>query len=243
MFLFIRLILGHLIGDFLFQFDRVHAMKIRGPKGLLLHVCIVMGCLLIICGPYLDQPITWLFLLFIGITHYIQDRAKIKFTSDSKHQLFFFCLDQIFHIAFIATIFWISLGTIGPLANSDKHFFIGLYNNNAIILYFITALIASYAGHYIIILFKSDYLNTPSSYSVFEKWYGFMERILIVSAIYPGIAWPVLIPIILVFRPLLYKSMKNTLKLSEQFSSLAEIISSGAYATLTGLVFYSIGNY
>jgi len=238
MFIFIRLILAHLIGDFLFQFDQIHALKVKGPKGLLLHVGIVIGCLLIFCGPYLDQPITWLFLLFIGITHYIQDWTKIKFTSNSKHQLFFFCLDQAAHIAFIAMIFWTSLRAIGPLANPNNHLFLDLYNNNAIILYFIIAITASYAGHYMIILFKSDFLNINRPYSVFEKWYGFMERIFVVSVFYLGNSWLMLIPIILVMRPILYRVMMDRLNLSDQFSSKIEMILSGVTSVSTGLIFY-----
>jgi len=239
MFIFIRLVLAHLIGDFLFQFDLVHALKVKGPKGLLLHVGIVIGCLLIFCGPYLDQPITWWFLLFIGITHYIQDWAKIRFTNHSKHQLFFFCLDQIAHIAFLAAIFLTSLRTTGLLANSDNHFFIDLYNSNTIILYFIIAIIASYAGHYMIILFKKDFLDINRPYSVFEKWYGFMERIFVVSVFFLGNSWPILIPFILVIRPILYRVMMDRLNVSDQFSSKAEMMLSGVFSVCTGLIFYT----
>ena len=240
MFIFIRLILAHLIGDFLFQFYLVYALKGKGPKGLLLHVGIVIGCLLIFCGPYLDQPITWLFLLYIAVTNYIQDWAKIKFTSHSKHQLFFFCLDQIVHIAFLATIFWTSLQTIAPFANPNNHLFLDLYNNNAIILYFITAIVASYAGHYIIILLKKDYLNIDRPYSVFEKWYGFMERIFIVSTFFLGNKWPLFVPAILLVRPILYRIMMDKLNLSDQFSSKTETILSGVIGTVTGLIFYTL---
>jgi len=238
MFIFIRLILAHLIGDFLFQFDLVHALKVKGPKGLLLHVGIVSGCLLVFCGPYLNQPITWLFLSYIGITHYIQDWAKIQFTSHSKHQLFFFCLDQIVHIAFIATIFWTSLRVIDPLANPNQHLFLDLYNSNAIILYFITAIIASYVGHYVIILLKKDFLKTDRPYSVFEKWYGFMERIFVVSVFFLGNPWLILLPLIFVIRPILYRAMMDRLNLSDQFSSKTEMILSGIIGISTGLIFY-----
>jgi len=238
MFIFIRLVLAHLIGDFLFQFDLVHALKIKSPKGLLLHVGIVVGCLMIFVGPYLDQPMTWLFLSYIGITHYIQDWAKIRFTSHSKHQLFFFCLDQIVHIAFIATVFLTKFQMIDLIANPHNHFFLDLYNNNTIILYFITAIVASYAGHYMIILFKKDFLNIVRPYSVFEKWYGFMERILIVSVFFLGN--PVLAPIILVSRPLLYRAQMDRLNLSDQFSSKTEIFLSGAIGITTGLIFYTV---
>jgi len=238
MFIFIRLILAHFIGDFLFQFDLVHALKVKSPKGLLLHVGIVLGCLLIFCIPYIDQPMTWLFLSFIGISHYIQDWAKIKFTSQSKHQLFFFCLDQIIHIALIATVFWTSLRTTDSLANPNNYLFLDLYNNNAVILYFITAIIASYAGHYIIILYKKDFLNIEMPYSVFEKWYGFMERIFVVSVFFLGNPWLILVPFILVIRPILYRVMMDRLQLSDQFSSKAEIILSGVVGIGTGLIFY-----
>lgn len=230
--------MAHLIGDFLFQFDKVHALKVKGPKGLLFHIGIVVGCLLFFVAPFLHRLDVWLFIIFIGVTHYIQDWTKIKFTSRSKHQLFYFCLDQVLHIAFISVIFWTTLRTIDPPLASDDYIFIGLYNNNIIILYFITALVASYVGHYAILLFRLDYLKTKSANRIFEKWYGCIERICIVSVLFLGTLWPLWIPVILAFRPLVYKVMRNKLNLSEQFSSKTEMILSGSFGITIGLIFY-----
>jgi hypothetical protein len=230
--------LGHFIGDFLLQFDKIHTLKIKGPKGLLLHIGIVMGCLLVTALPFLNVLEMWLFILFVGVTHYIQDWAKIKFTSHSKHRLFFFCLDQILHIAFIAMLFFTDLRTLHPTNAPGHPLLLGLYNSNAIILYFIAALIASYAGHYIITFFKTDCLNIKHVCSIFEKWYGCVERILIVSMLFPGVPWPLLIPIIFVFRPLLHKALKDKVLLSDQFSSKTEILLSGSMGITTGLILY-----
>jgi hypothetical protein len=240
MFLFARLVLAHLIGDFLFQFDRVHALKVKSKLGLLLHVSIVVSCLIIFVGPYLDQIDIWLLILFLGTTHYIQDWAKIKFTGQSNKQLIPFCIDQIFHVAFISVVLFEGFRTLGPPPNPDQQLLLSLYSNDAVILYFITALIASYAGHYIILLYKLDYLNINSTPSVFEKWYGFMERILVISVFFLGHPWPALIPVILAVRPLLYRAMMDRLSLSDQFSSKADILLTGTFSIITGLILYTL---
>jgi len=222
------------------QFDIIYSLKVKSLKGLLLHVSLVVVCLIVIAGPYLDQPNMWLFIGFIAFTHYIQDWSKIKLTGGLNKDLFFFCLDQIMHVAFLAVIFLTDFRNVNPLSNPDHSIFIDLYNNDATIIYFISAIIASYAGHYIILLFKLEYLNIKSSPGIFEKWYGFIERICIVSVIAPGILWPVLIPVILAFRPIIYRMRKDKLNLSDHFSSKTEIILSGVFSTLTGLIFYTL---
>ena len=115
-----------------------------------------------------------------------------------------------------------------------------LYSSDPVILYFITALMASYGGHYIIVLVKQDYLQMKSSNSLFEKLLGFMERILVISTFFIGMPQPVLIPLIFIIRPYLYKVSKSTLNLSSQFSSYREILFSGALSIAMGLVFYML---
>ena len=186
----------------------------------------------------MHRSIYLLILLFILITHYAQDWAKIKFTSNSNHQLFFFCLDQVVHIIFLAVVFWTDLNSTGPLNNPNNSLFLHIYNNNIIILYFITALTASYAGHYIIILFKKEFLNNEKPYSFFEKWYGFMERILVVSVFFLGNIWILLAPVIFILRPILYNAMMNTRNISDQFSTKTEIQLSGIFSITLGLLLY-----
>lgn len=214
-------------------------MKFKRRWGLFVHVLIVFACLALFCFPYLGQTDIWLFLLFIGITHYIQDWAKIKFTSGSKYELLFFLLDQILHVLFISTIFLTDLQyTSAP--NNSGSVLLSLYTNDPIVLYATAVIAASYMGHYMILLFKKDYLNKTEQVSPFEKRYGFLERILIVSTFFVETLWLLLIPVLLALRPLFARTMHNKLNISEHFASRTEIILSGAVAILTGLAFYML---
>ncbi len=234
------MLLGHFVGDFLLQFNKIHALKFKHGWGLLLHVLIVVGCLSAFCWPYLGQRNVWIFLVFVGTTHYVQDWAKIKFTGKTKRNLFFFLIDQAFHVLFISLIFATSLKDIGPPFNKDGNALFNAYNNNFLILYFIALIIVSYMAHYIILIVKTDYLKGESTVSAFEKRYGFMERIILFSALLSGGLWLVSVPLVLILRPLLFKTLKDKLNISDRFASPAEILLSGSAVILTGFIFYTI---
>ncbi len=206
----------------------------------MLHVAIVFGCLALSCWPYLGQIHVWLLLAFIGITHYTQDWAKITFTSQSKHGLFFFILDQVLHILFISVIFLTNIRHVSAPFNEGGNALIGLYNNNFIILILIGAISASYMAHYMILLIKIDYLNMKGTVSTFEKRYGFLERIIIFFAIIAGQLWFISIPVILALRPTFYKAAKGKLNVSSRFASWQEIVLSGSGGVLTGLALYAL---
>ena len=230
--------MAHFVGDFVLQFDKLHALKFKNAGGLLLHILVVIACFAAFCWPYLDRPVLWLFFVFIGITHYAQDWAKIKFTTHLKHGSLFFMLDQILHVLFISMVLFTGLHAVRPPLNINGNFFINLYNNNTIALYLIMVIIASYASHYIILLVKKDYLRIAGTVSRFEKRYGFFERIMIVSAMIAGGLWLLLIPLTLALRPVLFRTIKDKLSVSAYFASRTEIFLSAAASILTGLIFY-----
>lgn len=225
------------MGDFILQFDKIHALKFKNASGLFLHVLIIFDCLALFCWPYLGRSDVWLFLIFVCITHYAQDWAKIKFTSQSKHGLFFFILDQVLHIAFISMIFLTDLRYMKAPWNESSTFLSSLYSNNVIALYVIGLIAVSYVVHFMILLVKEDYLKMKGMISVFEKRYGFLERIIIFSAVLLGRLWLIAVPVILALRPLLYKTAKGKLNVSSRFASWQEIVLSGAGGILTGLIF------
>ncbi|MCK4882735.1 MAG: DUF3307 domain-containing protein [Candidatus Omnitrophica bacterium] len=237
MFLYIRLILAHFIGDFPLQFDKLYALKFKHVNGVFLHTLIIYGCLLLFSWPYLGEPAIWIFLTLIAATHFVQDWAKIRFTRKSKHNFFFFVLDQILHVSLLAILFFTDLKNGQPPLNNNGNIFITLYNSNFICLYLTVALISSYMGYYIIALFKKDFLKIEQPIVGFEKGYGFFERFVITSALLAEHLSPLLILFTLAFRPILLRTMKKKLNLSNEFSSWTEIILSGAYSILIGLIF------
>jgi len=221
----------------LLQFDKIYALKFKHVNGIVFHTLIIFGCLVSFSWPYLGQSNIWIFLALIAITHFIQDWAKIKFTRQSKHSLFFFVLDQVLHVSLLAILFLTDLKNGTPPLNNNGNALITLYNNDFILLYFTAIIISSYMGYFVILLFKTDYLKKGDSGNVFEKRYGFAERFIITSVLLIERLSPLLIPFVLAARPLLFRMMKKKLGLSVQFASWTEIILSGAFGILTGLIF------
>ena len=97
MILFVKLLLAHFLGDFVFQPLRwvVHkeANKINS-RYLYLHL-IVHGFLVALA---LWDPSAWPLLVFIVLTHYLIDLAKLYFQSYFRHAAVPFVLDQLAHV-------------------------------------------------------------------------------------------------------------------------------------------------
>ncbi len=232
MFLFIRLLLAHLIGDYPLQINRIHALKFKGLKGNIPHILIVMGCFILLSLPFLHLPLMWLLILFIGVTHLFQDFGKIQLGKVSKHNFLFYLLDQIMHAAAISFIFLTNLKNIGPIKENNP--IAAIYNNDFLVLFIIAVIAASYNGHYMIILFKKDYLKKDSKYTPFEKWYGFAERTIMVALAFIGNILFFAIPIIPFLRYIVYRIKKD--KTTEQFKSITEIALSGIIGLICALI-------
>ena len=105
MILLIKLILAHIIGDFILQPESwVREKEIRrhrSPK-LYLHVIIhgLLTCLLVWDASF------WWPALVIVTTHFLIDMAKLTF-ENSKNRIFWFILDQVLHLGVIAAIWYI----------------------------------------------------------------------------------------------------------------------------------------
>lgn len=238
MFIFIRWLLAHLIGDFPLQTNKIHTLKFKGLKSGIPHILLVLCCLIILSWPYLYLPSVWLFFLFIGITHLFQDWAKIKLSKTSKHNLLFYILDQALHVIFISVAFLPSFKYLHPPQPTTN--IIALYNNDKFLLLLILVLLVSYNGHYMIIFFKKDYLNATNPYSTFEKWHGMIERTIIVSLFLLGGPWFMAIPVILYLRLLFFYLGKNKLSVSKQFVSVTEITLSGIVGAVIGIIAYAV---
>jgi hypothetical protein len=236
-FLYIRLILAHFIGDFLLQFDKLYALKFKHISGVVLHTLIIYCCLITFSWPYLDQGLLWAFLTGIALLHFVQDWAKIRFTKNSEHNLFFFVLDQILHVSLLAVMFLTPLRNNPAPLNKHHNILISLYNNNFLLIFITAAIISSYMGYFVIPLFKQDYLKMKSSYTAFERNYGFIERFLLTSILLFKSWLPFWILPILVLRPLFAKIIKKEEMISSEFASGTEIILSASYSILIGLLF------
>ncbi|MGC9395825.1 MAG: DUF3307 domain-containing protein, partial [Anaerolineae bacterium] len=95
------LILAHLLGDYLFQFDFLARWKSRSLWGVVAHGGIVT-LTTIACASLVD-PGWWRYAAFIGATHTLIDvvRAHLIRAKNTTWDMVYFLLDQVIHIGII----------------------------------------------------------------------------------------------------------------------------------------------
>jgi len=235
MFIFIRLLLAHFIGDFPLQFNKIYTLKNRGLIGILPHVLIIMGCFIVLSWPYLNLPGLWGFIFFLTIIHLFQDSIKIGYKG-VKYGFWFYLLDQVFHIALIAVVLLTELKNLQPPANSGG-LIVTLYNNNLAIIYLIAVIFASYNGYFMMRNFRSTFLRKPIPYNAFEKWYGMLERTALVSIFLLDRYLFLFISGVLILRPLVFVLGRKKFALNQEFTGGSETVSSWIIALATGLLF------
>lgn len=97
------LLLGHLIGDFTFQTEKIALNKAKKKSWNVLHAAIVTGSMLFFSLPF--GLITMCLVLLNGVLHYFIDSFKSKLPVKSPvHALFQFLVDQFIHISLILLI-------------------------------------------------------------------------------------------------------------------------------------------
>jgi hypothetical protein len=115
MSLFDWLLVGHLIGDFLLQTDRMARYKAQNWSWMLKHVGIYLAVILIVVGAYvLNHTVPlWVVgvaLLFVGGTHIVLDRRAFtlwwmrRLGVSSDLTWLPIVADQIFHILVLAVV-------------------------------------------------------------------------------------------------------------------------------------------
>ena len=107
MFLFLKLYLAHLLGDFVFQFDELYKLKIRSRWGHFFHVLFHLVLMVLLVFPYLKHTSITLFILGIAIIHYFQDIVKYKLQAKLKKTFLSFVIDQFFHTLWIGLVFFL----------------------------------------------------------------------------------------------------------------------------------------
>lgn len=102
-------LLGHILGDFYFQSEKIAKNKDKKYKWILIHGLIYYISIIIVCIPIMNYEF-FKMISYISFTHFVIDSLKFKFIStckkfDSKK---IFILDQSLHIFIIFIIAIIS---------------------------------------------------------------------------------------------------------------------------------------
>ncbi|MFC1624187.1 DUF3307 domain-containing protein [Candidatus Omnitrophota bacterium] len=241
MFIFLRLLLAHFIGDFPLQFTEIYKLRYKGLKGTVPHVVIVTGSFILCSWPYLKLAGMWMFIGILSITHLLQDWIKISQTKGQKEGFWPYLFDQILHIAIIATVFFTGLKGLKPVEETVSSV-ANFYNNDRIIVYMIFLIAATYSGTYLIETLKSSFFKTRHHYTPFEKWYGMFERAVTVLIFLPAktaIIFLMIVPFIFCLRlPVYTVAKKSKVSINEDFISFLEISLSGAIVLVVGITLY-----
>jgi hypothetical protein len=109
MSIFLRLLLGHLVGDFVLQTIDLVRYKSSSWKGQLIHSGIVALCTAAFLWEHLPNWWPWLLLLFV--LHLLTDWAKVSLDQRfPRWGLGLFFLDQILHFLAIFATIWLVEG-------------------------------------------------------------------------------------------------------------------------------------
>jgi hypothetical protein len=237
MFIYLRLLLAHFIGDFPLQVNKVYALKHKGIEGGIPHALILTGCYIIFSWPYLNLPGVWSFIVFLGVAHLFQDSIKLAY-KDLRYSFWAYVLDQIFHAAIIAMLFFAPLKNLKPPEGSS--FIVLLYNDNLFVIYLIALILATYNGYYLIRNLKNTFLRKVCSCSDFEKKYGILERALLVTMFLMDKYIFLFVALIFLARPLVFIIAGRRLGLKRDFMTGSEPILSWAVAILTGILLFLV---
>jgi hypothetical protein len=238
MFFFLRLLLGHFIGDFPLQTNKIYEFKRHGLRGGIPHALLIVVSFLALSWPYLYLPKVWIFIILLGLIHLLQDSIKVGYARLTKYSFWLYLLDQCFHIVLIATLFLTDLKNLSaPLPLNS---FVSIYNNDLLIVYLIALIAATYNGFFLIRIFKLTFMrHSGAQYTEFEKWYGMLERALIVTfCVFPK-AFIFLAPLLLM-RPALFSLNKKMKFAHRSFIKPKEILLSWIIGLTVGLLLLGV---
>jgi hypothetical protein len=174
MIILLKLLLAHLLGDFLFQPDSwVKAKEIRKHMAyqLYLHVCVHFVLIMLLIW----NATFWKWALLLSLSHLITDFIKLFAQKETTKRKFFF-VDQLAHFAFIYVIWALSMKIPFTFPRLENEYILLLI----IIIYTLTqptyALIKSAISKW------SPENNLESLYSA-GKYIGILERLFVFTFI------------------------------------------------------------
>lgn len=183
---FLKLILAHLITDFVSQTEYFVNRKKASNWWLLLHASIFIGLCLLLFLPTISKLNILTGILILGAAHYLIDWIKTKY---SKDQTTIFILDQSAHIFLI--------GLVAVLVDKNVSFsilyskIVGLLDSPEIMVFLITLVLVTFGGAVFVGKVTQPFVRQIDSLGKEEKpgikyagrYIGILERLLILILI------------------------------------------------------------
>ncbi|MEI8175750.1 MAG: DUF3307 domain-containing protein [Candidatus Omnitrophota bacterium] len=178
MFLFLRLVVGHLLGDFLFQTEGIVTAKREGVRGRMLHVSIIFASLLLTALPFLCEGRLWLVITASAVAHYGIDDIKIKII-EPRWSIAAFVTDQALHLLALAPVMLLPVSWQKPAGTNAL---IAIYNNNTLLVGCAGYLASGFAGTYLWNSIVRTFALKNTCLSKGPFMYGVIERALFTTA-------------------------------------------------------------
>ncbi|MBN1583317.1 MAG: DUF3307 domain-containing protein [Anaerolineae bacterium] len=220
---------AHLLGDYVFQTDRIAMWKSRSIWGVLVHGGIVTAFTLLCALPFaLDW---WPYALLLGTIHTLIDVARTKAgKTDAATTLFLFLLDQALHVlAIVLVVSW-----SGWLARRPVESALGTWLQEGNRLFFAIGYVLLSMPAWVLIHFVvkgtgAESKSLPGRPG--ERYVGMLERGLIATFVMLGQF--LLVP--LVVAPRLALDGANAQIDDERIGYLGELLVSVSLAVAVGL--------
>jgi TRAP-type mannitol/chloroaromatic compound transport system permease small subunit len=186
----IAIILAHLVGDYILQWDNLSRWKSQALSGALVHGAIVLLVTLLFTLPF--DPSWWPWALFIGLSHTLIDaaqvpiRRRLSLRSNGMSALSLFLIDQAAHLSIIGLVLLSSGYLKAPSLTAD---FVAASNDNKFLAFILGYAFLTMPAWIIIkfIVFAIMNGSAPDfSPGARSKYTGMLERGLITTLILLG---------------------------------------------------------
>lgn len=240
----LAMLLAHLVGDYILQWDKLSRWKSQALTGVLVHGLIVLTVTWLLILPF--DPSWWPWVLFIGATHILIDglalpvRRRLGQRNSGSMALALFATDQALHLSIIA--FALCQSGYLKLPFSGHDFLITLQGNQLLAYLLGYAFLTMPA--WILVKFISCGLipGTAPDFSskMQDKYLGMVERVLIATLVLTGqlaLVPLVSLPHLVVVWPQFSDQAQGggDASLRNTFVHVAELAVSIALAIATGL--------
>jgi len=237
-----RLILGHLIADFLLQTREFVAWKRKSVWGLVAHSLVHLVIYTLLVFPYLNDVwvqiinvdiVGWQALLLITTFHFLIDYGrgyklndKIKRES-KKGQSLYFLFDQFLHFMVIFIFFPIKITT-------EK---ISIFPE-VWVLVLIFLILSTYFTTYLVHFAESDLFGDTDIPSFDEKYLTMSHRIILyLLFLFPGYFWIVFVAIWLLLS--IMAKHQRLIDISN-FSFYVSILLTFGFGMITRMIIYNV---
>ncbi|AQS92955.1 hypothetical protein BXQ17_02210 [Polaribacter sp. BM10] len=179
MLLFLKLLLAHILGDFVLQSNKwVKKKEENKLKSSMLYLHIGIHAILLIILLEFKLNIYWLGILVIVTTHFLIDVIKLYYQNDKTKRNWFF-IDQLLHIIVLLITTYIYQGLHIKLAN--------IFTQQNLLLIVALLLVTSVSG-IIIKVFITQWspeskTNNDDSLAKAGRYIGILERLFVFTFI------------------------------------------------------------